>query len=196
MHGDGIYTYKDGSIYSGGFYHGKAVDYVDSVKIATNNRSTYGDAGPRPNSVGYNPANNSAPVENRKDTNATYVRGNTSETDKRGSTPNKKGATVKFDDTVAKQEYERDNGEGGGGEGGEEGTNGIAFDDGAQEAYNQLFSVDTRTMQDMDYIGDINEKGEKHGKGLFKYKNGDIYEGDWISNKKHGKQYHVIRNQT
>ena len=29
--------------------------------------------------------------------------------------------------------------------------------------------------------------GEKHGKGVYYYKNGDKYIGDWLRNKKNGK---------
>ena len=42
---------------------------------------------------------------------------------------------------------------------------------------NSVFSIDVRKLGEMDYVGDVNDKGEKHGVGLFKYKNGDIYEG-------------------
>ena len=30
-------------------------------------------------------------------------------------------------------------------------------------------------------------RGLKHGKGIYKYSNGDVYEGDYQFNLKHGK---------
>ncbi|NXY29690.1 R10B2 protein, partial [Pomatorhinus ruficollis] len=37
-----------------------------------------------------------------------------------------------------------------------------------------------------EYMGDF-VKGERHGCGTFIYANGDIYSGEWVHNKKHGK---------
>ncbi len=28
------------------------------------------------------------------------------------------------------------------------------------------------------YVGDLNERGEKHGHGVFRYDNNDVYEGE------------------
>lgn len=36
------------------------------------------------------------------------------------------------------------------------------------------------------YRGEKNEKGEKHGKGIMHYSNGDVYIGEWKNNKKDG----------
>ena len=36
------------------------------------------------------------------------------------------------------------------------------------------------------YKGGLNENGDKHGKGVFNYENGDKYDGEWKDNKKDG----------
>jgi hypothetical protein len=40
------------------------------------------------------------------------------------------------------------------------------------------------------YEGEFNEADERTGKGIFKYKNGDVYIGDWKDDKFHGKGYY------
>lgn len=37
-----------------------------------------------------------------------------------------------------------------------------------------------------EYMGDF-VKGERHGRGTFVYASGEIYSGEWVHNKKHGK---------
>jgi len=37
------------------------------------------------------------------------------------------------------------------------------------------------------FVGEKNEHGERHGKGIETYINGDTYEGEWVANKKHGQ---------
>jgi len=37
------------------------------------------------------------------------------------------------------------------------------------------------------YTGELNDKGQRHGKGIMRYENGDVYEGDWKDGKMHGK---------
>ncbi|KAM5213697.1 radial spoke head 10 homolog B isoform 4-T7 [Hipposideros larvatus] len=47
-----------------------------------------------------------------------------------------------------------------------------------------------------EYIGDF-VNGYRHGNGKFYYASGAIYEGEWVSNKKHGMaEYAVLRNLT
>lgn len=36
------------------------------------------------------------------------------------------------------------------------------------------------------YVGQVNDKGEPHGKGTMTWKNGRRYEGDWKNGKKDG----------
>ena len=36
------------------------------------------------------------------------------------------------------------------------------------------------------YEGEYNENGKKHGKGIWRYPNGDVYEGDWYEEQKQG----------
>lgn len=45
---------------------------------------------------------------------------------------------------------------------------------------------DTEPLNDFGYIGEINEKGEKEGEGVMRYKNKDFYSGTWKRNLKHG----------
>ena len=44
------------------------------------------------------------------------------------------------------------------------------------------------------YEGEFNQSDERHGRGIFKYKNGDIYIGDWKDDKFHGKGYYLFLN--
>jgi len=37
------------------------------------------------------------------------------------------------------------------------------------------------------YEGELNDKGQRHGKGIMRYENGDVYEGDWKDGKMQGK---------
>ncbi|XP_032951991.1 radial spoke head 10 homolog B isoform X4 [Rhinolophus ferrumequinum] len=47
-----------------------------------------------------------------------------------------------------------------------------------------------------EYIGDF-VNGYRHGHGKFYYASGAVYEGEWVSNKKHGMaEYAVLRNLT
>ena len=36
------------------------------------------------------------------------------------------------------------------------------------------------------YEGELNDKGQRHGKGIMRYKNGDVYAGYWKDGKMHG----------
>ena len=40
------------------------------------------------------------------------------------------------------------------------------------------------------YIGQTNEKGRRHGKGILKYTSGDTYDGEFKNNLRHGKGIH------
>ncbi|MGN1052340.1 MAG: phosphatidylinositol-4-phosphate 5-kinase, partial [Candidatus Scatosoma sp.] len=31
------------------------------------------------------------------------------------------------------------------------------------------------------YVGETNYRGEPHGKGEYRYHNGDVYRGDWVN---------------
>lgn len=44
------------------------------------------------------------------------------------------------------------------------------------------------------YVGEVDAKGKKNGRGTFIYANGDRYEGDWIHNKKHGVGTYTFSN--
>jgi len=37
------------------------------------------------------------------------------------------------------------------------------------------------------YIGDINAEGKREGHGVYIFANGDLYQGQWLSDKKHGE---------
>ena len=37
------------------------------------------------------------------------------------------------------------------------------------------------------YRGRFNSKGQREGKGVFEWNNGEIYEGNWCEGKKHGQ---------
>ena len=37
------------------------------------------------------------------------------------------------------------------------------------------------------YIGQVKDSSTRHGKGLYKYPNGDVYFGDWNEDNFHGK---------
>ncbi len=49
-------------------------------------------------------------------------------------------------------------------------------------------------LQDGKYTGDMDGKGQKHGRGVFHYQSGDIYDGEWIRNKKHGMGTYTMAN--
>eukprot|EP00592_Proboscia_alata_P023975 CAMPEP_0194446756 /NCGR_PEP_ID=MMETSP0176-20130528/128620_1 /TAXON_ID=216777 /ORGANISM="Proboscia alata, Strain PI-D3" /LENGTH=350 /DNA_ID=CAMNT_0039273515 /DNA_START=44 /DNA_END=1096 /DNA_ORIENTATION=+ len=38
-----------------------------------------------------------------------------------------------------------------------------------------------------EYNGEIDTSGKRHGRGIMKWDNGDVYDGEWKGNKKHGK---------
>ena len=42
-------------------------------------------------------------------------------------------------------------------------------------------------MNSKSYEGDRNENEERHGKGIAHLPNGDIYEGEYVNGKRHGK---------
>ena len=46
------------------------------------------------------------------------------------------------------------------------------------------------------YLGERNEKNEKHGKGKMTYSNGDVYDGEWKNNKRHGEGTITFQNKT
>ena len=37
-----------------------------------------------------------------------------------------------------------------------------------------------------DYSGEVNDRGEKHGRGQIRYADGRVYDGSWRDDKKHG----------
>ena len=37
------------------------------------------------------------------------------------------------------------------------------------------------------YDGERNAAGQRHGRGVYRYADGDVYEGDYKDNKKHGR---------
>jgi len=37
-----------------------------------------------------------------------------------------------------------------------------------------------------EYIGQTNYQGQRHGKGRYVFRKGDLYEGEWKNNKMHG----------
>jgi len=46
------------------------------------------------------------------------------------------------------------------------------------------------------YVGDKNEKNERHGKGKMTYADGDVYEGEWKNNKKSGNGKMTFKNNS
>eukprot|EP01036_Dinobryon_divergens_P027651 gene27651-36461_t len=50
------------------------------------------------------------------------------------------------------------------------------------------------TLQDGKYDGDMDVKGRKHGRGVFIYQSGDIYDGEWMMNQKHGMGTYTMSN--
>jgi hypothetical protein len=49
-------------------------------------------------------------------------------------------------------------------------------------------SNETSSSSAIGYRGDIDKKtGQKHGRGIFIYENGDSYNGEWHNNKKDGE---------
>ena len=44
------------------------------------------------------------------------------------------------------------------------------------------------------YVGYFNENGERHGKGVMKYKNGRQYEGDWVDDLRDGRGFERYAN--
>lgn len=44
------------------------------------------------------------------------------------------------------------------------------------------------------YIGQRNIWKKRHGKGIYYYPNGDIYDGQWKNNKKHGFGQYTYHN--
>ena len=44
------------------------------------------------------------------------------------------------------------------------------------------------------YHGERNIKHERHGKGVYFYPNGDVYDGDWHKNMKHGYGQYVFQS--
>ena len=45
------------------------------------------------------------------------------------------------------------------------------------------------------YVGDRDNAGKKSGRGRLAYKNGDIYEGNWLNDKKHGERFYSYENE-
>ena len=37
------------------------------------------------------------------------------------------------------------------------------------------------------YDGERNSAGQRHGRGVYRYANGEVYEGDWKDDKRHGQ---------
>ena len=46
------------------------------------------------------------------------------------------------------------------------------------------------------YVGDKNEKNERHGNGKMTYADGDVYEGEWKNNKKSGNGKMTFKNNS
>jgi hypothetical protein len=44
------------------------------------------------------------------------------------------------------------------------------------------------------YEGEKNENGQRHGFGVYKYKNGDIYTGQWVEDKREGEGKYKFQN--
>lgn len=58
-----------------------------------------------------------------------------------------------------------------------------------EEEKGYLFAPDVDT-----YDGERNKKKQKHGKGVYYYSNGDIYDGCWHNDKKHGQGEYRFRD--
>lgn len=46
-----------------------------------------------------------------------------------------------------------------------------------------------KRYKDAVYVGQIDHKGKRHGKGLMLYINGRKYEGDWNNDVRHGRGF-------
>ncbi|ESL05678.1 hypothetical protein TRSC58_06663 [Trypanosoma rangeli SC58] len=49
-----------------------------------------------------------------------------------------------------------------------------------------VFSAFDKTHAPLEYTGEFHYRYQRHGHGVMKYSNGDIYDGDWASNLRHG----------
>lgn len=60
-----------------------------------------------------------------------------------------------------------------------------AFEQGEITGYGyRLFAINGNTYTGQFYMGEMN------GQGTMNYQNGDVYEGNWISNKRQGEKKH------
>lgn len=50
----------------------------------------------------------------------------------------------------------------------------------------QLLSPFDVTHKPLEYRGDFHKTYHRHGKGVMTYRNGDVYEGEWVSNRRNG----------
>ena len=58
----------------------------------------------------------------------------------------------------------------------------------------QVQSAEKSIFPHPGYSGPLNELGQKHGRGVFQYDNGDCYDGDWINNRKDGHGRYQFAN--
>ncbi|ORC87532.1 uncharacterized protein TM35_000211380 [Trypanosoma theileri] len=50
-----------------------------------------------------------------------------------------------------------------------------------------VFSPFEQTNAPLEYTGDFHHTHHRHGRGMARYVNGDVYDGDWISNRRQGQ---------
>jgi hypothetical protein len=69
------------------------------------------------------------------------------------------------------------------------------------EDFRQLYSeipeenrLHVKKYRDALYIGELNEKGKREGKGIMLYADGRKYEGNWLSDLREGRGYEKHRN--
>lgn len=54
--------------------------------------------------------------------------------------------------------------------------------------------VAEKEFLDGKYEGDLNQQNKRHGWGLFRYNNTDVYAGQWTNNKSHGDGMYFFAN--
>jgi hypothetical protein len=51
-----------------------------------------------------------------------------------------------------------------------------------------------KRFKDAIFRGEIDENNKRNGKGVIVYKNGRVYEGDWLDDKRQGRGYELFSN--
>ncbi len=69
------------------------------------------------------------------------------------------------------------------------------------EEFQKLYSqnpeenkIHVKKFRDAIYIGEVNEKNQRHGKGIMIYQNGRKYEGNWANDLREGRGFEKHNN--